>query len=145
MKLGQSIEIQLTDRNGKPIDVANIMVDVYLFYDGKFRYAFDAGRTGNGGTLTITYDHLESQRRSNGAIFLMDYNTKLDDCDAKVELRIQTQAELLEGRKNVLEQFRQEPPWAGDWPANSKVKAQPVSVELSGEITHVQIPCEVVD
>lgn len=142
MKPGQSIEIQLMDRSGQqPVDLANVMIDVHLFYNGRFRYAFDAGRTSNAGTRIVTYDDLEGQRRRNGAMFLMDYNTKLDDCDTKIELRIRTRAELIEARKAVLEQFRREPDWASDWPANSEVKVDPVFVELQGQVTRVLVPC----
>jgi hypothetical protein len=141
MMRGQSLKVQLTDQHGNPITVANVMIEVHLFCNERFCYAFNGGRTNKDGNLTVTYDDLEGQRKTNGLLFLMDYNTKLEDCDSKMGLRILTQAELLLRRKNALNQFGQDPSWVSDWPSNVKVDAQPVTAELQDRITLARILC----
>lgn len=141
MKRGQSLTVQLTDQHGNPITVANVMIEVHLFCNESFCYAFNAGRTNKDGNLTVTYDDFEGQRKTNGLLFLMDYNTRLEDCDPKMGLKILTQAELLLRRKNALAQFGQDPIWVSNWPSNAKVDTQPVTAELQDRITAAKIPC----
>jgi len=59
------------------------MVDFSFFTKGAFRYRFGIGRTNSAGQLTVSYHDVEMIRTQNAQFDLMDYNTRLEECDAK--------------------------------------------------------------
>jgi hypothetical protein len=145
MKPAQSIQIQLVNGNGKPLHLGNVKLEIHFFTHGNFRYAFGVGLTDEKGYLKTSYSDVEKERREDSEYNLMDYNTKLDDCDSTVKIVILSGQELRERNEKALRYFDKPLDWAKNWPSNSKVKTQPVSVELRDQITHVQIPCELAD
>jgi hypothetical protein len=135
MRPDQSIEVQLLDKSGKRLAVGNVLVDLHLYARGNFRFAFRVGRTDSEGKLTITYADVEAQRRANAEFNLMDYNTKLDDCDPRVEIVVASEKELRDQYENVLRSYKKPPAWAADWPANAQVTGHREPIELSGKVT----------
>jgi hypothetical protein len=141
----QSLEIQLVKRSeGTAIQVENVLVEVQFFVKGQFVYAFNVGRTTIEGSLTVTYDCVEELRQKGRDYNLMDYGERLDMCDPTVTIILLSDKELRERSNYVHRVFQKTPDWAEPWPSNSRVKAEPVSVELREQITQVQIPCELV-
>lgn len=88
MRHGQSIEIQLVDSYGKPLLLSNVIVALRFFTKGNYRYAFNIGRTNDIGRITVSYNDIEKQRSRNAEEYLMDYNTKLEDCDSTIRVVI---------------------------------------------------------
>ena len=139
MRAEQLLQIQLTDRENQPLLAANILIDVQFFVAGRLRYTFVAGRTASSGNLVVTYDDLEAMRRDMAQLFLMDFNTRLEDCDPTVNLKIPSQGSLITRHDNALRSYQKAPRWAEDWPSNSEVKADGISVELHDDVARVDI------
>jgi hypothetical protein len=75
MKPDQSIEMQLVNGNGKPVAIANVMIDLSFYTKGNFRYRFGVGRTDDSGRLTVSYADVETIRQQYVDFDLMDYIT----------------------------------------------------------------------
>ncbi len=144
MKPDQSIEIQLVNEHGKPLAVSNVLMIIYFFTKGNFRYAFGLGVTDANGNLRAFYADIEQSRKKNSEFWVMDYNTKLDDCDPQVKIFIPSEQYLREANEKALHTFGEPPPWAKTWPANARVKVQKEEtyVELKGPTTYVEIPAQ---
>jgi hypothetical protein len=141
MNLGQVIDIQLINIGGQPLKLRNVLVTVTLFTTGNLRYVFQAGRTNEIGFLRISYAEIEKQRVKNSTIFLMDYNTRLEACDAKVRIMIPTELELRTSLQRASRNCEQPPDWASIWPSNELIETSLREVELIGPITSVSIGC----
>ncbi len=130
--------------DGKPLAVAEVLMNIYFFTKGNFRYAFGLGLTDANGHLRASYSDIEESRKKNSEFWVMDYNTKLDDCDPQVKIFIPSEEYLREANKKALDTFREPSPWAKTWPANARVKVQKeeTCVELKGPTTHVEIPAQ---
>jgi hypothetical protein len=139
MKPGQVIDIQLVDGNARPVAVANISIDLSFYTNGNFRYRFGIGRTNDSGQLTISYADVEAIRRKNAEFDLMDYNTKLEQCDPRVEIVIDSEEELRDRYNKALRSYGEPPAWGSIWPSNASIRAHKKSVELVGPITRVEI------
>ncbi len=109
MIASQSIEIQLTEVGGKPLRIPNILVESHFFTGGRFRYSFKIGRTGDHGGLRCSYSDIDGIRRHNGIDNLMDYNTKLEDCDPTIMLMVPSEQELRNQLGNALKFYQREP------------------------------------
>jgi len=139
MQTDQSIDIQLVDGSGRPAAIGNVMIDLAFYTKGNFRYRFGVGRTDGSGRLAVAYAGVETIRKENAEFDLMDYNTKLEECDPRVEIVIDSEEELRERYRKVLRSYASPPAWAKDWPSNASVRAQKRSVELAGPVTRVEI------
>ncbi len=146
MNPDQSIEIQLVNGDGKPLAVANVLMNIYFFTRGNFRYAFELGFTDSNGHLGASHADIERTRKKNSEFWVMDYNTKLEDCDPQIKIFIPSEQYLREANKNAIAAFREPPPWAKTWPANVRLKMQneEMYVELKGPMTHVEVPAQLV-
>jgi hypothetical protein len=144
MKPDQLIEIQLVNGDGKPLAVANVLMNIYFFTKGNFRYAFGLGFTDANGHLRASYSDIEESRRKNSEFWVMDYNTELDECDLQVKIFTPSEQYLREANEKALQTFGEPPPWAKTWPANAQVKVQKeeIYVELKGPTTQVEIPAQ---
>ena len=145
MNSGQEIQIQLVNGDGRALQVAGVLVNIRLFIGGAFRYEFTAGRTGDAGCVTATYDGLEQQRSTAARAFLMDYNDKLETCDSLVMILVPSERELRSRYESVMRQHRTAPSWALEWPSNSKVEADAIEVPLVYPLTRVSMPSKAVD
>jgi len=94
MNPGNVLEIQLKASDHEPQLISNVSIDVVFFCGGRERYRFDAGTTDAEGCITGSYDLFEAIRKENQSVALMDYNTKLEDCDSVVVVRAPTLEEL---------------------------------------------------
>jgi hypothetical protein len=144
MTPNQSIEIQLVNGNGNPLAVANVLMNIYFFTKGNFRYSFGLGFTDENGRLHASYADIERSRRKNAEFWIMDYNTKLDDCDPQVKIFVPSEQYLREANERALRAFGEPPQWAKSWPANAhlKVNDEETYVELKESTTHVEIPAQ---
>lgn len=140
MKPGQTINIQLTTGDKKPLPIRNVLVLINLFTGDKYRYGFVVGRTDESGKLNVSYDDIEKLRRDHAQEFLMDYNTKLEQCDPLVQIIVPSEEELLARKQRVVENYGQIPDWAVIWPSNANVRAQESMVNLVGQTVEVLIP-----
>ncbi len=139
MKPGQSIQIQLTDERARPLRIDNIVVQIEFFTKGNYRYEFEAGRTDENGKLIVSYDDLEKQRYKSSMENLMDYNTKLEECDPTVRLAILTEQDLRLKRQKVKQLYEKEPDWAAIWPSNAYIEAEAKTIELSSQTVRVEL------
>lgn len=110
MKSGTVLDVQLVDAQGKPLTMPDVSIDVVFYSGGKERYRFDAGATDAQGRISTSYDTLERARKENQAFALMDYNTKLEDCDDQLELTVPTLDQLRERLAAVRKWFPENEP-----------------------------------
>ena len=143
MNPGQSIGVQLVQENGRGLPVSNVMIEFEFFVKGSFRFALKVGRTNEAGCLSVTYEEIEVLRRDRAEKNVMDYNTKLDDCDPSVRVVVRSEQELLDQRDNVLRFYRHEPEWAKDWPSNHRISARPITVETVEHETRAEVLCAI--
>ena len=115
------------------------MVDFSFFTKGAFRYRFGIGRTNSAGQLTVSYHDVEMIRTQNAQFDLMDYNTRLEECDAAIEITIDSGDQLRERYENVRRVYRRSPDWAENWPANASVQPYQKRVAVAGPLTEVKI------
>jgi hypothetical protein len=139
MKQGQTIHVQLSTKEGQPLPIGNILLLIHFFTGGNYCYGFEAGRTDDTGQLTLSYDDVEKRRRTSAQEFLMDYNTKLEECDPVVKIIVPSEQELLSRKQKVVENYGQIPDWAASWQSNARIKAQEETVELVGQTVVVRI------
>jgi hypothetical protein len=142
MRPDQSIEIQLVNGDGKPLAISHVLVNIYFFMKQNFRYSFGLGFTDANGHLHASYGDIEQSRKKNSEFWIMDYNTKLDDCDPRVKIFIPSEQYLRDANERALRTFGEPPLWAKNWPANARVKVQSEEtyIDLRGPTTHVEIP-----
>jgi hypothetical protein len=139
MKPGQTIHIQLTDAEARPLPIDNVLVQIEFFTNGNYRYGFEAGRTDDRGQLIVSYDDVENRRRKCSLENLMDYNTRLDDCDPIAKIAILSERELRSREQKVVRNYGREPEWADAWPSNARLEAEEKTVELSGQTVNVEV------
>jgi hypothetical protein len=94
MKPGTSLRIQTVDSDHRAIALGGLIIDVMFFVRGVERYRFDAGETDASGVLVITYEKLEALRREKQKFALMDYNTRLEECDDTIAVNVASAANL---------------------------------------------------
>jgi hypothetical protein len=140
MKSDQRIVIQLVDQDENPRALANIKIDIRFYLSGKPRYTFTLGVTDQGGQLTSSYDDIEQTRRKNGEFNLMDYNTRLDQCDSRITVVLPSESQLREQQSNSLRFYKISPEWTKDWPKNGQVDRVEKSVELTERNTKITLP-----
>ena len=139
MRPDQSIEIQLMDDHGNSLPLANVMIELSFYTNGRFRYSFGVGRTDSAGQLIVSYSDLEAIRKENAEFNLMDYNTKLDECDPRVEVVIESEGQLRDSYDQVLRYYSAPPDWAKIWPSNSYVRAHKKFADLTNTVTRVEM------
>jgi hypothetical protein len=148
MKKGEVLKVQLVNRMGKHIRIARVSVDVVFYVQGNERYRFDAGRTGSSGVCVAAYRMFESGRVKNQKLLLMDYNTRLEDCDPEVLIHVPPLSELKARYNAVKKWFPASAPqrWLRLRTSNNaRIVAEDVRAKLSGRsTTSVQIACELV-
>lgn len=142
MNPNQSIHIQLEDGKGQPLRMRNVLFAIHFFTGGKYRFGFMAGRTDETGESEISYADVEKLRSENAKLFLMDYNTRLEDCDPTVRITIPSERQLRDAVDAASKFKIDSPDWVRDWPQNSKVEAGPQMVELSDPVTNTRIVCK---
>lgn len=69
MNPNQSIAIQLTDAEGRPLTIKDVLVDIQFFTNGYPRYVFKAGCANEMGTRNISYADVEKLRIENAKFF----------------------------------------------------------------------------
>jgi hypothetical protein len=120
--------------------MGNIMVEIEFFTNGNYRYGFGIGRTDRNGRLVASYDDLENHRLLLSGKYLMDYNTKLEDCDPIANVIVPSEEELRSRQQKVLRFYGRQPDWAKVWPSNDRVTAESRTVKLTDETASVAIP-----
>ena len=142
MNPDQSIHIQLERGKGRPLRIGNVLLAIQFFTAGNYRYEFTVGRTDESGLSKVSYGDIEMLRSTHAKFFLMDYNTRLEDCDPAVRIIIPTEGELRRAFEAAVKVYDKPPDWARDWPQNSRVEASPQTTQLTGPVTNVLIPCK---
>jgi hypothetical protein len=144
MKPQQSIIIQLVNLDGSPLGMEAVYCRLNLYTHGTFRYCFKFGPTRNDGKLQITFEEVETERKAEGKIWLMDYNDPLTDCDSRVRLNIPSGDEMVASHNAITKFYNgATPEHAKPWLTanNAKIKAEDVFVELHDGENLVKLPC----
>jgi len=139
MKQGQSIRIQFSTKDGKPVRISNILLLVRFFKSGEYIYEFVVGRTDEFGQLSVSFSDVEKLRRACAIEFQADYSAVLEDCDSSIKIIVPSEKELISRMRNVTEENGRPPDWAAPWPSNARIRAQEKTVELAGKVTDVFI------
>lgn len=122
--------------------IGNVLVSLHFFTKGNYRYGFQIGRTDDAGRISVSYDDVESLRRKDAQDNLMDYNTKLEDCDPSVAVVIPSQEELRQQYDNAMRFYKAPPEWATAWPENARLRAQERLFDMSASVTTIKIPVQ---
>ena len=117
MNPDQKVFIQLVNEKGEPFALENVLVDIDLFTVSNFRYRFIIGR----GQLNFTYSDVEKLRLDNAHYFLMDYDTRLEECDPAIRISVPSDHELKARNENAIRPFHKSPEWTARWPSNGKI------------------------
>lgn len=89
-----TIDILILDKDlNKP--VPNIAVRIKLFAKHKNDYNFILPLSDEKGCIKITRDWLEEEIRKEQTLFVMDYSSKLNDCNPEIEITVLNTEELL--------------------------------------------------
>jgi hypothetical protein len=142
MKPTQTIYIQLEDAKGQPLQLSGVLVEIHFFTKGNHRYTFVAGFTNETGAVRISYFDVEKLRSDGAKFFLMDYNTKLEECDPTVRINIPTDGQLRDAFENASRAFNKPPEWSIVWPSNGRIEALPREVEPVGPTTELRLTCK---
>ena len=145
MQSRQHLTIQFVGKNGEQLAVSNVLVQLEFFVSGNSRYIFKVGRTDVHGTLRVSYDEVESLRATAQKQFLMDYNSKLEDCDPTIRIIIPTEQDLLKQYQKVEHAFQRQPEWATPWPSNKHIQAAATVVRLTADANIAQIEAEYIN
>jgi hypothetical protein len=108
MEASFKTEIQLTDSDGAAVELANVSIDAVLYMQGRERYRFYVGKTDMHGRLPVSFDSLEKLRLDNQAFSIMDYNTKLQECDSRVSFVVPSMLELRQRQAAMEKWFPEE-------------------------------------
>lgn len=147
MNRGEGLNICLVDAAGQAAPVANVIVDATFFVGGALRYQFYAGRSDSRGRIEAGFDYFDCERRLNTAENLMDYNTRIEDCDSKVRLHVPSLDELKQRLQAVEKWYPQSARALADrlaGCANGNVTADDLMIDLErGKMTNVTVSCRV--
>ena len=145
MKPQQTIEIQLVDHSGHPIELEGVSISLDFFLHGIHRYGFRLGPTDHLGRLHLSYSDVEQRRQMNLHAQPWDYKTTLDETDTTVRVSVPSRDELQKAAK-IATSFNlgDVPPDAAFWlrANNGKIECQPVDATLDGGRTVVNVVCE---
>ena len=137
------ITIQLTDESGQVLELANILVDAVLYMQGHVRYRFCIGKTDTHGRIYVTFDALEKLRLDNQSFAIMDYNTKIQDCDSRISFVLPTLGELQQRRAAMEKWFPEELAKSGDITEsnNGELRCANLDVDVNDEAKNVSLIC----
>jgi len=139
MNQGQTIRIQFSAKDGKPLRISNILLLIQFFTGGNYLYEFEIGRTDVSGRLTVSYGDVEKRRSACAAEFPKDYSTKLEECDPAVKIVVPSERELASRMRKATEDYGRPPDWAAPWPSNARTKAQEKDVDLAEKTVEVHL------
>jgi hypothetical protein len=136
---GQSIRIQFSAKDGKPLRISDILLLIQFSANGNYCYEFEIGRTDVSGRLTVSYGDVEKRRSAGAVEFPKDYSTRLEDCDAAVKIVVPSEKELIARMRKVNEDYGRPPDWAAPWPSNARIKPQEKTIDLTEKTVEVHL------
>lgn len=139
------IKIQLADSAGALVKLEQVSIDAVLYVQARVRYRFHAGVTDDHGRLVVSFEQLEKARLENQSFSLMDYNTRLEDCDPEIGLVVPTLAELQQRRAAIKKWFPSDVATTEKiTESNKKTVCKParVNVDLNPEV-EIFLTCEI--
>lgn len=137
------IEVQLTDDNGHALELGNVSVDATLYTQGRVRYRFFLGKTDARGRIFVTFDGLEKLRLRNQAFSIMDYNTRLQECDSRISFIVPSLDELRKRQAAIEKWFPEDVSKSGDVGEsnNGKLRCQDLDVDVRKSAEQVSLVC----
>ena len=78
------VNVQLVDENSRALAISNVLLNIIFYTSGVIRYSFSAGKTDRSGSCLIRFSDITEEWLENRQLFLMDYNTPLQDCDEEI-------------------------------------------------------------
>jgi hypothetical protein len=102
MREGQAILVRVQDPTDRWRPVPDVILQIALFKDGKRRYAFSLPPSSPEGIVRATYLDLEKMRLENSRLFIMDYNTPLDECDDVFSVVLRPERDLVRAIDSIL-------------------------------------------
>jgi len=140
----QAIEIQLVGEGGEPLPLSGVHFYLLFFTSGRWRYTFAVGPTDGSGKAAVDYATLENERVENGKTALMDYNTKLEDCDREVKIHVLTGEDLEKQLNSARMWYPNTIPEVESKIAHSnnlKIECEDVVVDLRDGMTKALVTC----
>lgn len=129
MNINEGLLVSIVDSTGRSVPIADVIVDAVFFAGDQQRYQFSAGSTDANGQLKAGFDHFERERMQNSLQSIMDYNTKLEDCDSRIRLHAPSLDEL-KSRLNAVEHW---------YPDFAEVLAKRVAACNNGKVKLVDV------
>jgi len=146
MKPATIVDVSLRDAAGSALHIPDIFVDFRFFQNGRYCYGFRFGPTNALGTLTVSYDDFEIERRQQGAAQPWDFKSSLEACDPTITILILSAAELREASARALEwDAKARGPVSWLISNNRLITATPVSTVADTGHVVVNISCHLSD
>lgn len=138
------IEVQLTNGGGTALELANVTIDAVLYMQGRVRYRFCSGKTDARGCLCVTFDQLENSRLKNQSFSIMEYNTRLQECDPRVSFVVPSLNELQQRQTAIEKWFPEDASKAEDIEEsnNGKLLCETIDVNVELSKQKVFLACE---
>jgi len=94
MGFPKCIEISLANDQGIPILFANVFFGAKIFASSRNDYYTGPYWTNNNGIFRIIREEVEEDMQADRELFLMDYQSTLDQCKPLVEVRVLDENEI---------------------------------------------------
>jgi hypothetical protein len=147
MKPSDVIFIQLLHTDGRVLELNMVQVAIGFFLHDVFRYEFTFGPTDDQGRLRVAYEDIERNRLESLRVQPWDYKTTLEECDRRIKISTDSQAELEKAIRIATSFNLGETPQHLRWWAkanNRMIQCEPVYAELRPGENVVQIPCRLI-
>jgi hypothetical protein len=136
---GQTIRVQFSTKDGKPLQIGDIMLLIQFSKDGNYCYEFEIGRTDISGRLIVSYGEVEKRRSACAEEFPAEFSTRVEECDPVVKILVPSERELAARMRKFNEDYGRPPDWAAPWPSNARIKAQEITVDLTEKTVEVHL------
>ncbi len=140
---GQTIRVQFSTKDGKPLQIGDIMLLIQFSKDGNYCYEFEIGRTDISGRLIVSYGEVEKRRSACAEEFPAEFSTRVEECDPVVKILVPSERELAARMRKFNEDYVAENcaglGWAAPWPSNARIKAQEITVDLTEKTVEVHL------
>src|SRR5258708_21305298 len=136
---GQTIRVQFSAKDGKPLQIGDILLLIQFSKDGNYCYEFEIGSTDISGRLIVSYGEVEKRRSACAVEFPAEFSTRVEECDPVVKILVPSEKDLAARMRKFNEDYGRPPDWAAPWPSNARIKPQEITVDLTGKTVEVHL------
>lgn len=137
------IVVQLTNDDGRALELGEVSIDAVLYTQGRVRYRFSVGKTDARGRVSVTFHGLEKLRLRNQAFSIMDYNTRLQECDSRISFIVPSLDELRKRQEAIEKWFPEDASKSAPVGEsnNRKLRCRDLDVDVRNSAQQVSLMC----